>query len=160
MLRSNFYKILKYFILANFLLPYSLTCSLMCSVKHSGKPATVTASLLWQKWLKFRGKKPFKILNAYMYALFSYRFSFDPSLWWPLLLSPQRSCMVSHIASGFPHHVINVPQQITIFPDDIIAAQWCLPVCCNRESTERVLELPVTVYANNLEGGDPFDMQI
>jgi len=57
----------------------------MRSVKRSGKLAT--ASLLWRKCLEFRGKKPFTILNAYVYALVSYSFNFDPSLWWPLLLS-------------------------------------------------------------------------
>jgi len=56
----------------------------MSSVKHSGKLTTATASLFWQK---FVAKKPFTILNSYVYALFSYSFSFDPSLWWPLLLS-------------------------------------------------------------------------
>ena len=55
----------------------------MRSVKHNGKLAT--ALLIWQKCLC--GKKPFMILNAYMNALSSYSFSFDPSLWWPLLLS-------------------------------------------------------------------------
>ena len=53
-----------------------LTHSLMRSVKHSGKLATATALLLWWKCLEFRGKKPFTILNAYVYALASYSFSF------------------------------------------------------------------------------------
>ena len=56
----------------------------MRSVKRSGKLATATALLLWRKCLEFHGEKP---LNAYVYALVSYSFSFDPSLWWPLLLS-------------------------------------------------------------------------
>ena len=60
----------------------------MRSVKRSGKLATATASLLWRKCL---AKKPFTMLNAYVYALVSYSLSFDPrfdpSLWWPLLLS-------------------------------------------------------------------------
>ena len=51
------------------------------------------------------------ILNAYVYALVSYSFSFDPSSWWPLLLSKAalikgHAGAVSHIVSGFPHHVI------------------------------------------------------
>ena len=50
-------------------------------VKRSGKLTTATASLLWWKCLEFHGK------NAYVHALVSYSFSFDPSLWWPLLLS-------------------------------------------------------------------------
>jgi len=74
----------------------------MRSVKCSRKLATATASLFWQKCLEFRGEKPFIILNSYVYALFSYSFSFDASLWWPLLLS-------------------TVPQHITMFPDSIIA---------------------------------------
>ena len=79
-------KILKYFILANFLLPHSLTqslthslthsltCSLthslihslthslMRSVKRSGKlaTATATASFLWWKCLEFCSKKTFQ----------------------------------------------------------------------------------------------------
>ena len=86
MLRTIFYKIFKEFF-ANFLLPYSLTHSLTHSVKCSGKLATATALLFWWKCSEFRGEKPFTILNAYVYALVSYSFSFDPSLWWPLLLS-------------------------------------------------------------------------
>ena len=59
----------------------------MRSVKRSGKLTTATASLLWRKCLEFCGEKTFTILNAYVNALVSYSFSFDPSLWWPLLLS-------------------------------------------------------------------------
>jgi len=59
----------------------------MCLVKCSGKLATATALLIWWKCLEFRGKKLFTMLNTYVYALFSYSFSFDPSLWWPLVLS-------------------------------------------------------------------------
>ena len=74
-----------------FLLPYSLTHSPhsltyslthpltnspMRSVKCNRKLATSTAWLIWQKCLEFHGKKLFTILNAYMYALFSYGFSF------------------------------------------------------------------------------------
>ena len=83
-LSINFYKL---FILVNFLLPYSLTACLMRSVKHSGKLATATALLFWQKCLEFHGGKPFTILNAYLYALFSYSFSFNLFLRWLLLLS-------------------------------------------------------------------------
>ena len=86
MLQMNPYEILKIFYFSKFSTAL-LTHSLMCSVKHSGKLATATASLLWQKCSEFRDKKPFTILNACMYALFSYSFSFNPSLWWPLLLS-------------------------------------------------------------------------
>ena len=70
--------------------------------------------ILWQK-------KPFKILNAYVYALVPYSFSFDPSLWWPLLLS-------TAALKGLTHRVRllasrnNAPQHIAIFPDAIIAA--------------------------------------
>jgi len=42
----------------------------MCAVKSSGKLATATALFLWQKRLEFCGKKPFTILNAYMYAIY------------------------------------------------------------------------------------------
>ena len=57
-------KFLWNFNLANFILPHSLT--------HS---ATATAFLLWWKCLEFCGeKKPFTILNAYAYALSSYKF--------------------------------------------------------------------------------------
>ena len=55
----------------------------MCSIKHSGKLATATALLLWWKWLEFRGEKTFHNIKC---PLFSYSFSFDPSLLWPLLL--------------------------------------------------------------------------
>jgi len=55
-LQMNFYKILKstYFILVNFLLPYSL----MRSVKRSGKLATVTASPFGGNAKNFVMKKP------------------------------------------------------------------------------------------------------
>ena len=117
----------------------------MRSVKHSGKLAMVTALLHWWKCLEFCGKKPFIISNASMCPLFSYSFSFDLSLiygghcflvWLP-----------SKVMRGFTHHVRfptsrnNAPQHIKMFPDSLIAASWHLPVCCNRESTERVLEL-------------------
>ena len=39
--------------------------------------------------------------------------------------------------------------------DSIIAASWCLPVSCNRESTGWVLELLVMVYTGDLKGGMP-----
>ena len=58
-----------------------------CYHSHAfNKLAKAIASFLWWKCLEFHGEKPFKILNAYVYALFSYNFSFDPSLWWPLHL--------------------------------------------------------------------------
>ena len=69
---------------------------------------------------------------------------------------PQRSCTVSHIASGFPHHVIMHPQLTTMFLVSIIVASWHLPVCCNRELMGQVLELLVImVYTDDLEGGVP-----
>ena len=72
-------------ILANFLLTHAC---LMLSVKRSRKLGAATALVLWWKYLEFHGKKNlFAILKAYVYALFYYNFSFDPSLWWPLLLS-------------------------------------------------------------------------
>ena len=40
-----------------------------------------------------------------------------------------------------------------MIPDSVIAAQWCLPVCCNRESTKWVLELLVVVYIDDQKGG-------
>ena len=39
-----------------------------------------------------------------------------------------------------------------MFPEGIIAAQWHLPVCCNRELTERVLELLVMVNTDDIKG--------
>ena len=51
----------------------------MRSAKRSGKLATATASLLWQKCLEFRGEKTFHKIKI-VYAQFSYSFSFDPSL--------------------------------------------------------------------------------
>ena len=108
-----FTKFRAYIFQANFLLPYSLN--------H-----WCIHSKVVENWLQlqlcsfgvnaenFVAKKPFTILNA----LFFYSFSFDPSLWWPLLLSmvaikgharlpasPQASC----IMSGFPHHLIMHP---------------------------------------------------
>jgi len=57
--------------------------------------------VLWQNCLEFCSEKPFTILNAYLYALFffPYSFSFDPSLWWALLLNMAA-------IKGFPHPVI------------------------------------------------------
>jgi len=84
MLRTIFYEILKTFFseFSTTLLTHSLTHSLMHSVKRSGKLATATALLLWQKMLRISWQKnPSTILNAYKYALVSYSFSFDPSLW-------------------------------------------------------------------------------
>ena len=122
MLQTNFYEILKYLILANFLLPYSLTDWLMHAVKRGGKLST--ALLLWQKCLEFRGEKPFTILNAYVHALFSYSSTLILlygghffSVW-----------LLSKVTSGFTHHVRlpascnNVPQHIKMFPDSTIAA--------------------------------------
>ena len=65
---------------------------------------------------------------------------------------PQRSHAVSHIASGFLHHVIMCHQHIMMFLDSIIAASWCLHVCCNRESTGRVLEFLVIMCTDDLKG--------
>ena len=64
----------------------------------------------------------------------------------------QRSRVVSHIASGFPHNVIMCLQHITMFLDSIIAASWRLLVCCYGESMGRVLELLVMIYTDNLKG--------
>ena len=63
--------------------------------------------------LRISWQKPFTIINAYVYTLFSYSFSFDPSLWWTLLLS---------VAAIKGHPVLrdNAPQQMTMFPDIII----------------------------------------
>ena len=68
---------------------------------------------------------------------------------------PQRSHAVSHIALGFLHHVIMCLQLMMMFPVSIIVALWHLPVCCNRESTGRVLELLVMVYTDDLKGVCP-----
>jgi len=62
----------------------------------------------------------------------------------------QKSSAVSHITSGFLHHIIMCPQHITMFLD---TASWHLPVCCNRELTGRVLELLVMVYTDDIKGG-------
>ena len=77
----------------------------MRSVKQSGKLATATVSLLWRKWLE-------------MYVLFSYSVSFDPSLWWPLLLSI--AAIKDHARLPTSHN--NAPQYMRMFPDCIIAA--------------------------------------
>jgi len=68
---------------------------------------------------------------------------------------PQRSHAVSHIVSGFLHHVIMHPQLITMFIVSIIVASWHLPVRCKRKSTGWVLELLVLVYTDNLKGYMP-----
>ena len=108
-------------------------------------------------------KKPFTVLNAYMYALLSYSFSFGPSLLFLLNFASQYSCqrshMVFHLVSGFPHHVIMHPNTLWYFPDSMISAYWLL-LCCNMELTGRVLELLVMVYTTAKRGLDPFDMQI
>jgi len=60
---------------------------------------------------------------------------------------------------GFTHRIKlpascnNAPQHITMLHDSIIAASWCLSVCCNRESTGWVLELLAMVYTDDLKGG-------
>jgi len=108
-LSMNFYKILK-----NDFSKFS-TASL---------PAWCIQSSIAGNWLQLKCRsfgrkclwwKPFTILNAYVHALFSNSFSFDSSLWWPLLLSTvsikrhvqfPTSCSGSLIKSGFPHHVI------------------------------------------------------
>ena len=126
----------------------------MHSVKQSGKPAT--ASFLWQKCLQFVAKKPFTILNAYVSALFSNSFSFDPSLWWLLLLSMAARKGHTQFPTArlaFRNSRNNAPQHITMFLDSTIAASWHLPVCCNRELTEQVLELLVMVYTDDLKEG-------
>ena len=104
----NFYKTSKNFILANFLLPHCPTACLMHPVKHNGKLATATALLLWWNAQNFIAKKTFTIFNACVYALFSYSFSFDLSLWWPLLLSTvsiKDHMQFPALRSSFPHHV-------------------------------------------------------
>ena len=40
---------------------------------------------------------------------------------------------------------------MTMFP--VITAQWHLPVCCNRESTEWILELLEMMYTDDLKRG-------
>ena len=74
--------------------------------------------------LNYVAKKSYTIFNAYVYVLVSYSFSFELSLWWPLLLSTtalksharfHTSCQASRIRN-------NAPQHIAIFPDAIIAA--------------------------------------
>jgi len=60
--------------------------------------------------------------------------------------------------SGFLHQIRvpascnNSSQQMTISLDIIETTYWCLPVCCSREFTERVLELLEMVYTDNLKG--------
>jgi len=53
---------------------------------------------------------------------------------------PQRSRVVSHITSGFPHHEIMCPS-------------INYPVFCNEESMKQVLELLIMVYADDIKGG-------
>ena len=113
-LRTNICEIFKIFYFSK---PYSLTHLLTRSVKRSGKPFTATALLLWQKCLEFCHKKPFTVLNACVYALVSYSFSIDPSLWWPLLLS--MAAIKGHTQLSIS--CINVPQHI-IMPDSVITA--------------------------------------
>ena len=65
----------------------------------------------------------------------------------------------SKVTHSFTHRVRlpascnNARQHSTKFSDSIIAAKWCLPVYCNKESTERVLELLLMVYTDDLEEG-------
>jgi len=56
----------------------------------------------------------------------------------------------AHITSCFLHHVTMHPNA-TMFP--IITAQWHLPVCCNRESTEWILELLEMMCTDDLKRG-------
>ena len=59
----------------------------MRSVKRSRKLATATALLLWRKCLEFRGEKTFHNIKCLRVCTGLLQFSFDPSVWWPLLLS-------------------------------------------------------------------------
>ena len=77
----------------------------------------------------FMAKKRFTILNAYIYALFSYSFSFDPSLWWPVWLPSKVKRSFTRIK--LPALRNNIPQHVKMFPDSIIyrqKQQRCCPV--------------------------------
>ena len=52
----------------------------------------------------------------------------------------------------------NVTQKMAVFLHIIVNAEWCLPVCCNRELTERVLQLLEMVSTDDVKGRDSFDM--
>jgi len=105
----------------------------MHSVKSSGKLA---ALLLWQNFLEFYDEKSFTKLNAYMYTLFFYSFSFDSSLWWPLLLS--MAAIKGHVQFSTPHQAFvsrnSVPQHIIMFLDSIITT----PSSCSWDTRQKI----------------------
>jgi len=68
---------------------------------------------------------------------------------------PQRSRTVSHIVLRvrLPASHNNAPQHIVIFFRCYNSCLMMFTCVCNGELTERVLELPVMVYADDLKGG-------
>ena len=113
----------------------------MRSVKHSRKLATATASLFWRECSEFCGEKTFHNLECLRVCTVLLQFSFDPSLWWSLLLFMVAITSLygghcfsvwlpSKITRGFTHRIRlpasrnNVPQHIKMFPDSIIAERW------------------------------------
>ena len=97
---------------SNALPTHSLTHYLMRSVRFSRKLAKVRALLLLWKF-NFMVKKPFTIYEITMCMHCSLTvFSLIIFLWWPLSLSTaaiKSHAQVSHITSGFLHHVIMHP---------------------------------------------------
>jgi len=114
---TNIFKIFYFSEISTASLTQSLTHSLIRSVKH-GRLATATASLLWQKCLEFRRKRTFHIINCLRVCTVLLQFK----LWSFFMVAiasqyccPQRSRAVSHIASGFPHHIIMSPITLWCF---------------------------------------------
>ena len=109
---------------------FSLTHCLPDSVKHSRKLATQRCSIGGNAQ-SLVVKKPFTILNAYVYSLFTYSFSFNLPIWWPLLTSTaliKGHTQASRIMGRLPHHgqasasCNNVPQQLRMFPNIVMTA--------------------------------------
>ena len=94
----------------------------MHSVKRSRKLTTATASLLWRKSLEFRGGKTFHNLTCLRVITVLLTVLALILLYGGHFFSVQRSHAVSHIVSGFVHHIIMRPKHTTMFPDSIIAA--------------------------------------
>ena len=135
---------LKIFYFSEFLLPYSLDHSLI-----PWKLATATASLLWRKWLEFHGEKTFHKIECLHVCASLLQFC----LWSFFMVAiasqygcPQRSSAVSHIASGFPHHVIMRPNTLRY--------SWCYSSClANSFYLRFVTGNPKSRFWSFLKGG-------
>ena len=119
---------------------YSITYYTFSQAWQTGYSYSIIITSLVEM-LRIWDENPFTILNTYVYILFSYSFGFDPSLWWPLLLS--MAAIRGYARTSTLHN--NAPQRMKMFPDSV-TSWWHLSVHYNKELTELVLELLEMVY--------------